>query len=164
MTEVFRLFYRLGGNYICFKQPDEIRGPHEWALRRSNEHCPLGDPLEIGHERYGIPPDVLERIDGGAPIRLDLSNASVYYVDPDDYIFFYKNVEIEQIDSEDFADDIVAFFNHHVLGEGYPRLVEAVLGKGAATEHDRRGRHKDNWMRLLSASGLLTGGESGAAG
>ncbi|KAB2343716.1 hypothetical protein [Actinomadura rudentiformis] len=164
VTEVFRLFYRLGGDYFCFRQPDAIQSPRTWAARRVEPGCPLGWPLEIGYERYGMPADVLEHIDGGAPIRLDLNDGTVYYVDPDDYIFFYKHVEVEEIDSEDFAGDIVTFFNHHVLGEGYPQLVEAVLGSRAVTEHDRRGRHRDRWMRLLAESGLLSGGGPGTAG
>ncbi|TDC96588.1 hypothetical protein [Actinomadura sp. 7K507] len=157
VTAVFRLFSCLAGDYFCFRQPDVIQNPGAWKWRLTAPGCPLGNPLEIGYERYGIPAAILEDIDGGAPVRLDMNDGSVYYVDPDDYIFFYKNVEEEEIPSEDFADDVVAFFNDHVLGEGYPRLVEGVLGSRAVTEHDRRGRHKDSWMRLLSASGLLTG-------
>ncbi|GAA0947535.1 hypothetical protein [Actinocorallia libanotica] len=156
VIEVFRLFHRLGGDYFCFKQPDALRSRRAWTARAPNPHCPLGAPLVIGHERYGIPADLLRTIEGGAPIRLDVHDGSVYYVDPDDYVFMYKNVEVEQIDSEDFADDIITFFDHHVLGEGYPHLVEAVLGPQAATARDRRGRHKDSWMRLLETSGLLT--------
>ncbi|TDC56359.1 hypothetical protein E1281_07645 [Actinomadura sp. KC345] len=160
VTAVFRLFSCLAGDYFCFRQPDVIQNPGAWKWRRTAPDCPLGDPLEIGYERYGIPADILEDIDGGAPIRLDLNDGSAYYVDPDDYILFYKHVEEERIDSEDFADDIVTFFNHHVLGEGYPRLVEGVLGSGPLGERDRKGRHKDSWMRLLTASGLLPGDQA----
>lgn len=156
VIEVFRLFYRLGGDYFRFKQPAAIQSYGTWAMHEVNPGCPLGDPLEIGHECYGMPADIRERIDGGAPIRMDVGDGSIYYVDPDEYIFMYKNVEVEQIHSEDFGNDIVAFFNHHVLGEGYPQLVEDVLGSRALTERDRRGRHKDSWMRLLSESGLLS--------
>ncbi|MEW2353646.1 hypothetical protein [Spirillospora sp. NPDC029432] len=155
VVEVFRLFYRLGGDYFCFKQPAIIRSARAWAAWPVNPECPLGDPLEIGYERYGMPADLRESIDGGAPIRLDVTDGSVYYVDPDDYIHFYKHVEVEEIHSEDLAGDIVSFFDHHVLGEGYPELVEAVLGPGAVTERDRKGRHRDGWMRLLSEAGLL---------
>ncbi|GAA0587444.1 hypothetical protein [Actinomadura livida] len=155
VTEVFRLFSHLAGDYFRFRQPEEIQDPDAWAKRRWIENCPLGDPLVIGWELHGIPADLLEDINGGGPIRLDLNDGSVYYVDPDDYVFMYKHVDIEEIDSEDFADDVVTFFNHYVLGERYPRLVEGVLGAGAVTATDRKGRHRDRWMRLLSAAGLL---------
>lgn len=156
VTEVFRLFHSLTGDYFRFRQPEEIQDPEAWEKRRWNENCPLGDPLIIGLERYGIPPDLLDEIEGGAPVRMDLTDGNVYYVDPDDYVFMYKHVEVEEIPSEDFADDIVAFFDEFVLGERYPRLVEGVLGGHAAAEVDRKGRPRDNWRRLLIASGLLT--------
>ena len=156
VTEVFRLFSFLAGDYFCFRQPEEIQNPETWARRRRIPDCPLGDPLEIGYERYGIPADVLEHIDGGAPIRLDLTDGAVYYVDPDDYVFMYKHADVERIDSEEFAGDIVTFVDQFVLGERYPRLVEAVLGAPAVTERDRKGRPRDRWMRLLLESGLLT--------
>jgi hypothetical protein len=161
VIEVFRLFYRLGGDYFRFKQPAAIQSPGTWAKRQVNPGCPLGDPLEIGYECYGMPADIRERIDGGAPVRMDVEDGSIYYVDPDEYIFMYKHVEVEEIHSEDFGNDIVTFFNRHVLGEGYPQLVEDVLGGRAVTERDRRGRHKDSWMRLLSECGLLAGGPRG---
>ncbi|TDE36812.1 hypothetical protein [Actinomadura sp. 6K520] len=156
VTDVFRLFSHLAGDYFRFRQPEEIQNPEAWAKRRWIENCPLGDPLVIGWEIKGIPAASLEDIDGGAPIRLDLNDGSVYYVDPDDYVFMYKHVDVEEIDSEDFADDVVTFFNHYVLGERYPRLVEGVLGAHAVTATDRKGRHRDRWTRLLSASGLLS--------
>ncbi|MFI0446633.1 hypothetical protein [Actinomadura sp. 6N118] len=155
VVEVFRLFSCLGGDYFRFRQPGKIRSRRAWEEREEDGNCPLGHPLEIGYECYGIPPDILRDIDGGAPIRLDVNDGSIYYVDPDDYIFMYKNVEVEQIDGEDFGDDIVTFFNHHVLGEGYPQLVRGVLGDRAVNERDRKGRHKDSWTRLLLWTGLL---------
>src|SRR5688500_15100020 len=58
VTEVFGLFSRLAGDYFNFVQPAEIAGPDAWRWRRPNDHCPLGDPLEIGYERYGLSPDL----------------------------------------------------------------------------------------------------------
>lgn len=155
VTEVFGLFSKLAGNYFSFVQPPEIAGPDAWEGRRSIPDCPLGDPLEIGYERYGMPPEVLEDLEGGAPIRLDLETGEVYYCDPDEYVYFYKNVEVEEIDTVDFAPNVVEFFDRFVLGPRYPELVEGVLGPRAVTERDRKGRHRDSWMRLLEASGLL---------
>ncbi|MBE1530543.1 hypothetical protein [Actinomadura algeriensis] len=155
VTEVFGLFSRLAGDYFDFVRPEEIAGPDAWRWRRTNENCPLGDPLEIGHERYGLPRDLRDDIPGGAPIRLDLRDGSVYYVDPDDYIAFYKNPDVDEVESADFAPGIVKFFDSFVLGPRYPELVEAVIGPNAVDERDREGRPRDSWTRLLRASGLL---------
>ncbi|OLT27846.1 hypothetical protein BJF79_42290 [Actinomadura sp. CNU-125] len=156
VTEVFGLFSQLAGDYFNFVQPEEIAGPDEWRWRRGADgDCPLGHPLEIGYERYGLPRDLRDDIVGGAPIRMDMQDGSVYYVDPDDYIFFYKNPDVEEIESEDFASGIVEFFDSHVLGPGYPKLVEAVLGPRVVQERDRKGRPRDSWMRLLQAADLL---------
>ncbi|MFD0899618.1 hypothetical protein [Actinomadura sediminis] len=155
VTEVFGLFSKLAGNFFSFVQPPEIAGPDAWEQRRSDPDCPLGDPLVIGYERYGMSPETLEDLEGGAPIRLDLRQGDVYYCDPDEYIFFYKHAEVEEIDTVDLAPDIVEFFDRFVLGPRYPELVERVLGPHAVTERDRKGRHRDSWTRLLEASGLL---------
>ncbi|WP_026400784.1 hypothetical protein [Actinomadura rifamycini] len=155
VTEVFGLFSKLAGNYFSFVQPAEIAGPDAWEKRSADPDCPLGAPLEIGYERYGMPPEVLEDLEGGAPICLDLLTGEVYYRDPDEYIFFYKHVEVEEIDTVDFAPNAVEFFDSFVLGPRYPELVEGVLGPRAVTERDRKGRPRDSWTRLLDAAGLL---------
>ncbi|MFI0351914.1 hypothetical protein [Actinomadura sp. 9N407] len=139
VTDVFRTFHELGGDFFVFRQPEEIANPRAWAERPELPGCPLGHPLEIGYERYDTPEGIV-----GAPIRLDLQDGSVYYCDPDDYVFFYKNVDVE-IETVEFAPDIVTFFDHNVLGPGYPELVEAVVGR----------RRDDNWQKLLKAAGLV---------
>jgi hypothetical protein len=150
VTDVFRLFHRLGGHYFRFRQPEEIAGPRAWADRHVDPYCPLGNPLSIGCERYGAPED----IECGNGIYLDLREGDVYFCDGDDYIFAYKN-PVDIVDTTELAPDIVTFFDLHVLGEGYPQLIEAAIGGGAVDRRDRRGRHRDNWMRLLRESGLL---------
>ncbi|XRQ06627.1 hypothetical protein ACN3XK_60520, partial [Actinomadura welshii] len=148
VTEVYRLFSCLAGDYFCFRQPEVVQSPGAWKWRGTNRDCPLGDPLEIGWERYGVPAGLLGEIDGGVAVHLDLADGRVYHVDHDDYLAMYKH-EVDEIDSAEFAGDIVAFFNRYVLGAGYPQLVEAVIGGHAVTEVDRQGRHRDCWMRLL---------------
>jgi hypothetical protein len=150
VTEVFSLFQELRGDAFVFRRPAEIESPDAWAARDVNPHCPLGSPLVIGSELGG--PDKIE----ASPVNLDLDDGSVYFCDPDEYIFAYKNVEVEEIDVEEFAPDIVTFFDEFVLGERYPRLVEVVLGTAPVTRRDRKGRHRDAWMRLLVRSGLVS--------
>ncbi|QFG21467.1 hypothetical protein [Actinomadura sp. WMMB 499] len=155
VTEVFGLFSRLAGDYFNFVRPPEIAGPDAWRARRTDEDCPLGDPLAIGYERYGLPPDLRGDIPGGAPINLDLQNGSVYYCDPDEYIHAYKHVEVETIQTEEFAPGIVEFFDTFVLGPRYPELVAGAIGPNVVGERDRKGRPRDSWTRLLRAAGLL---------
>jgi hypothetical protein len=150
VTEVFGMFRRLGGDYFRFKQPEEIAGPRAWADRHINPYCPVGNPLSIGCERYGAPED----IECGNGIYLDLREGDVYYMDGADYTFAYKN-PVDIVETTELAPDIVTFFNFHVLGAGYPQLVEAVIGVHAVTRRNRRGRHQDRWMRLLQTSGLV---------
>ncbi|MFF5261186.1 hypothetical protein ACFY4C_19775 [Actinomadura viridis] len=154
VTEVFSLFSRLEGTYFCFEQPEEIVSRSAWLDRRTDRYCPLGNPLIIGDERYDLPADLRAEGMGGAPIRMDLEDGSVYYCDPDDYVFLYEHPD-EGIDVEELAPDIVTFFNASVLGDGYPELIKAVVGETAVTRRDRKGRHRDSWTRLLTESGLL---------
>ncbi|TNY34938.1 hypothetical protein [Thermomonospora catenispora] len=157
VTEVFSLFHRLGGDYFRFEQPPEITDRRSWADRPVNPHCPLGNPLSIGCERHGVPEDIDA---GNTDICLDLRDGDVYSYLPDDYVFAYKNGE-EFIEVTELAPDIVTFFDVCVLGAGYPRLVESVIGGHALTLRRRRGRrarpgrHRDSWMSLLEASGLI---------
>ncbi|MEV0592001.1 hypothetical protein [Nonomuraea cavernae] len=150
VTEVFGLFHRLSGDYFRFQQPPEIASRQAWADRHVNPHCPLGNPLHIGCERYGAPED----IECGSGIYLDLQGGDVYFCDGDDYVFAYKHVDVEEVETTELALDIVTFFDFHVLGEGYPQLIASVLGGQAVNRRKRRGRHRDSWMRLLEKSGL----------
>lgn len=151
---MFSLFSRLEGTYFCFEQPEEIASRSAWLDRQTIPHCPLGNPLVIGDDRHDVPADLRKEGLGGAPIRMDLEDGSVYYCDPDDYVFLYEHPD-EEIEVEELAPDIVTFFNTSVLGEGYPELVKAVIGEYAVTRRDRKGRHRDSWTRLLTESGLL---------
>ncbi|GAA2101974.1 hypothetical protein [Actinomadura alba] len=156
VTDVFGVFHRLAGNYFSFRQPDEMASRSAWAERRIDPYCPLGNPLVIGHERYEMPPDLRDDIEGGNGIYLDVENGDVYYCDGDDYAFAYEHPDVELVETTELSSDVVTFFNFHVLGAGYPELVEAVLGRHAVTRRDRKGRHRDNWMRLLVESGLAS--------
>ncbi|MBC6456546.1 hypothetical protein [Actinomadura sp. HBU206391] len=156
VTDVFGLFYRLGGDFFIFRQPGEIASPDAWAGRTINPYCPLGSPLTIGRERHGIPADAYDEIEGGNGISLDAEDGSVFFMDGDDYVFAYENADDdEELDVTELSSDIVSFFNVHVLGGGYPELIRAVLGRDAVTRRDRKGRHRDSWMRLLTESGLV---------
>ncbi|GAA4104901.1 hypothetical protein [Actinomadura miaoliensis] len=152
VTEVFGLFRRLGGDYFRFAQPPETASRRAWADRHVDPHCPLGNPLSIGCERYGAPGD----IECGSGIYLDLRDGDVYFCDGDDYVFAYKHVDVEVVETTELAPDIVTFFDVHVLGEGYPQLIESVIGRHAVNRRDRKGRHRDSWMRLLEKSGLAS--------
>ncbi|WP_119730165.1 hypothetical protein [Thermomonospora amylolytica] len=159
VTEVFGLFHRLGGDYFRFRQPAEIAGPRAWAGRHVNPYCPLGNPLPIGCERHGAPAD----IECGSGIYLDLREGDVYFCDGDDYVFAYKN-PVDVVETTELAPDIVTFFDTYVLGEGYPRLIASVIGAHAVNRRNRRGRHRDSWMRLLEKSGLASAeAEQGSA-
>ncbi|GGO74351.1 hypothetical protein [Nonomuraea cavernae] len=152
VTEVFGLFHRLGGDYFRFQQPPELAGRQAWADRHIDPHCPLGNPLHIGCERYGAPED----IECGSGIYLDLQGGDVYFCDGDDYVFAYEHVDVEEVETTELASDIVTFFDFHVLGEGYPQLVASVIGGHAVNRRKRRRRHRDSWMRLLEMGGLAS--------
>ncbi|WP_149263058.1 hypothetical protein [Actinomadura sp. K4S16] len=152
VTETFGLFRRLGGDYFRFQQPSAIAGRQAWSDRYIDPNCPLGNPLSIGCERYGAPAD----IECGSGIYLDLQEGDVYFCDGDDYVFAYKHIDVEMVETTELSPDIVTFFDFHVLGEGYPRLIASVIGPRAVGRRDRRGRHRDRWMRLLEEAGLAS--------
>ncbi|QKG23869.1 hypothetical protein [Actinomadura verrucosospora] len=144
VTEVFTLFSRLGGDNFRFLQPSDIATPATWAERHIDPYCPLGNPLRIGCERHGAPAD----IECGSGIYLDLEDGDVYFCDGDDYVHAYENTDLETVETTELAPDIATFFDHHVLGAGYPRLVTATIGDHAL-------HRPDNWRKLLHHSGLL---------
>ncbi|MFC9971985.1 hypothetical protein ACFVH6_13950 [Spirillospora sp. NPDC127200] len=151
VVEVFSLFSRLRGSSFLFLRPADIASPRAWAERAIDPYCPLGVPLCIGYEQYGMP----EPMDAGNhSVYLDTDDGSVYTCDPDDYVFAYKSVD-EEVETRDLAPDVVTFVNDSVLGGGYPSLVDSFLGPGAAHRRDRKGRHRDSWMRLLVAAGAV---------
>ncbi|HEX5598535.1 MAG TPA: hypothetical protein VFX61_21330 [Micromonosporaceae bacterium] len=154
VTEVFGIFRRLAGSYFCFVQPTEIGSRTAWLNRTLNPGCPMGNPLTVGYERSSVPVSATD-VEGGDPIYLDVDDGGVYYIEPDDYIFLYEN-PAEDVEIEDFAADIATFFNEYVLGEKYPRLVEAVLGTEARNHRNREGEYTDSWMRLLVSGGLAS--------
>jgi hypothetical protein len=115
----------------------------------------MGNPIMIGWERYGVPRGPIEDFDaGGVPLYLDVDDGVIYALDGDDYVFLYKHPD-EEMEIPDIAPDILTFVDFHVLGAGYPQLIAAAIGPGVVDDHDRRGRHRDTWMRLLKESGLL---------
>ncbi|GIM97148.1 hypothetical protein [Paractinoplanes toevensis] len=158
-TELFSLFTRLAGSYFYFKTPPQIRTPDAWQEHEPDE-SPLGDSLEIGYEILsvgGILPDDGPHDDErvGAPIRMSTDDGHVYYLDPEDYIFLYKNPDAGGVDVETFAPDPITFFDQFVLGEQYTRLVEVVLSADAVNRrHRKTGEYSDSWRRLLIAAGL----------
>ncbi|MFK3981669.1 hypothetical protein ACI2K4_14975 [Micromonospora sp. NPDC050397] len=153
VTEVFGMFRRIEGSYFRFVQPAEVSGPAAWAAREINPEDPMGNPLVIGYEIHSVPSFAADDIVGGDPIRMDAEDGGVYYLEPDDYVMLYENPD-EDVEIEDFAGDIVTFFNEFVLGDKYPFLVETVLGSGARNDRDRNGEYTDTWMRLLVRAGL----------
>jgi hypothetical protein len=165
VTEVFGLFSRLGGDYFRFAQPEAVGSRRAWADRHIDPYCPLGNPLSIGCERYGAPED----IECGSGIYLDLKDGDVYFCDGDDYAFAYEN-PVDIVETTELAPDIITFFDFHVLGAGYPRLIESIIDaygitnrnpRSRRSHRDRRGRHRDNWMRLLTESGLVASADAG---
>ncbi|MFF5261185.1 hypothetical protein ACFY4C_19770 [Actinomadura viridis] len=154
VTEVFSLFSRLEGTYFCFEQPEEIVSRSAWLDRWNDPRCPLVNSLVIGDDRHDVPLDLRKEGRGGVPIRFDLEDGSIFYCDPDDYVFFYEH-PFEEVEVEELAPDIVTFFNASVLGDGYPELVKEFMGEDALTRRDRKGRLRDSWTRLLTESGLL---------
>jgi hypothetical protein len=161
-TEVFSLFARLQGSHFLFKPPRDIRTPEAWQARRTDDF-PLGENLQVGAEIFSVPehlPGDTEEMEdkagyGGAPILMRVADGYVIYIDPEDYIGAYDDPDPSDIPIVTFAPDLATFFDDYVLGENYPRLVEVVLGPGAADErHPRTGEYLDSWRRLLVAAGL----------
>ncbi|GAA2542590.1 hypothetical protein GCM10010435_07970 [Winogradskya consettensis] len=161
-TEVFSLFGRLEGNYLLFKPPSSIRTPTAWREHTSDNFA-LGEALVIGAEIFSTPEFRSGENEsgedgmgyGGAPIRMSLADGHVYYIDPENYIFLYKNPDADNVEIEVLAPDLMTFFDRYVLGDQYPRLVEVVIGSQAAEQrHRKTGDHVDSWRRLLIAAGL----------
>ncbi|GAA2475528.1 hypothetical protein [Winogradskya humida] len=166
-TEVFSLSDRLEGNYLLFKPPSSIRTPTAWRERTSDNFA-LGEALVVGAEIFSNP-EFLPGEDesgedesgedtmgyGGAPIRMSLADGHVYYIDPEDYVFLYKNPDADNVEVEVLAPDLMTFLDRYVLGDQYPRLVEVVLSPEVAEQrHRKTGDYVDSWRRLLIAAGL----------
>lgn len=149
VVEVFSLFRRLEGAGFLIEQPVEINSRTAWITRRRDPREPLGNPLVIGN---------VSRRTYGGPIRLDVEDGRVYFIDPDDHVSLYRHPD-EHVDIEYFGADAVAFCDEYLLGEKYPLLVKTVFGVDVGTERVRKGRHKgelaDTWMRLLVIAGLV---------
>jgi hypothetical protein len=159
VIEVFSLFRRVGGTYFHFFQPEEISSPDAWANRVVDPESPLASSLLIGIERYSVPEAARDDIDGADVVYLDTEDGSVFYLDPDDFADSYKNPD-EGIEVEEFASDIVTFFNEYVFGAKYSMLVDTILGPGARERRERKGKHRgqyaDSWLRLLVAADLAS--------
>jgi hypothetical protein len=159
VIEVFSLFRRVGGTYFHFFQPDEISSADAWSNRAVDPESPLASSLLIGIERYSIPDVARDDIDGADVVYVDIEDGSVFYLDPDDYADIYKNPD-EGIEVEEFAPDIVTFFNEYVFGAKYPVLVDTILGPGVRERRERKGKYRgqyaDSWLRLLVAADLAS--------
>ena len=157
--EVFRIVGRIEGSNFRFEPPSEMRSAAVFRARPDDANDPLGPALSIGSELYSVPERLRGEIRSGAGINLDLEDADVYYIDPDDYVFLYEHPD-EEVDVHVLAPDIVTFFDEFVLGAGYPELVETILGPAVRERRVRKGRcrgqYEDTWLRLLVTAGLAS--------
>lgn len=150
--EVYRIIGRLEGSYFRFPTPPSVVSESAWESRPVDDEDPMGNPVEIGFEILGAPPEI-----DGAPIRMDASDGGVYWLDPDDYMFLWENPD-EDVAIEDFAPSLAEFFDAFVLGPRYPELVRTVLGDDAL----KRAAASDAWTKLLTEAGLLGSPEENA--
>ncbi|GLZ79530.1 hypothetical protein Afil01_43370 [Actinorhabdospora filicis] len=150
--EVYRIIGHLEGSYFRFPTPSSIVSQEAWESRPVDDEDPMGNPVEIGFEILGAPPEI-----DGAPIRMDANDGGVYWLDPDDYVFLWENPD-EDVAIEDFAPSLAEFLDAFVLGPRYPELVRTVLGDDAL----ERAPKSDAWFTLLTEAGLLGSPEENA--
>ncbi|MEE6259670.1 hypothetical protein [Plantactinospora sonchi] len=160
VIEVYRVVRRLEGSYFRFRQPPEIASPAAFRDRELVPYDLLGHPLSIGWEIRDIPADLVAERDVGQPIYLDVDEGYVYHVNTDEYVLHVKGAYDGDIEVDEFAPDIVSFFDTCVLGPDYPDVVETVCGPFHRDHRVRKGRFKgqytDTWLRLLVAAGLAS--------
>jgi hypothetical protein len=152
LTAVFSLFSVLQGSCLRFVRPESIVTPEAWAERRDDPGCPLGNPFDIGYKHLGMPNDIPDFL-GEPVIRVDREDGGVYYLNGDDYAFYYANPD--QIETWEFDVGVIEFFDDFVLGARYPELMEVVIGKELYDRRDRKGRYVDTWRTLLEHGALL---------
>ncbi|UGQ14710.1 hypothetical protein LO772_14675 [Yinghuangia sp. ASG 101] len=154
VADVFGVVGRLEGTYFRFVRPDEVLGPAAWAARERVDDCPMGDPLTVGRELVSTA-RVPEMSVYGERVVMDTDDGVVYFLASDDYMWLCRTPDAD-VEFPELAPGIAAFFNDMVLGPGYVRLVDTVLGPGARVRRDRKGRYADTWLRLLIRAGLLS--------
>jgi hypothetical protein len=152
ITAVFSLFTVLQGSCLRFLRPESITSPHAWDEREERPDCPLDNPFDIGFFHLNMPDDI-PGFQGEPMIRVDRTDGGVYYLNGDDYAFYYAN-DVEEIDTREFEVDTAEFFDEFVLGKRYNELTDVVMGE-AALRTDRKGRYIDSWRALLEQGGLL---------
>lgn len=154
VAEVYGLIGRLEGTYFRFVRPDAVAGPAAWAAREVVEDCPMGDPLTVGQELLSTAHAGEDMAHHGERVVMDTDDGVVYFLEPDDYMWLCRTPDAD-IEFPELAPDIVTFFNDVVLGPGYPRLVDTVVGPRLRERKDRKGRYADTWMRLLAHADLM---------
>ncbi|HSA49454.1 MAG TPA: hypothetical protein VLH10_04990 [Yinghuangia sp.] len=154
VADLYSLVGRLEGTYFRFVRPEAVSGPAAWAARETVEDCPMGDPLTVGQELLSTArsPEMSEY---GECVVMDTEDGVVYYLESDNYMWLCRTPDAD-IEFPELASDILTFFNDLVLGPGYPRLVDTVLGPRDRLRTNRKGRYADTWMRLLIGAGLLS--------
>jgi hypothetical protein len=159
VADVYSLVGRLQGTYLRFVRPDAVAGPGAWAVREVVGDCPMGDPLTVGQELVSTARSP-EMSAYGERVVMDTDDGVVYFLESDAYMWLCRTPDAE-IEFPELAPDIVTFFNDMVLGPGYPRLVDTVLGPRTRLRTNRKGRYADTWMRLLVSAGLVSAEEAG---
>lgn len=152
LTAVFSLFRLLQGSCLRFVRPESITSAEAWAERDEDPDCPLGKPFDIGYQHLGMPDDIPDFL-GEPVIRVDRQDGGVYYLNGDDYAFYYANPD--QIETWEFDVGVLEFLDDFVLGTRYPELMEVVIGTELYDRRDRKGRYVDTWRTLLERGALL---------
>jgi hypothetical protein len=152
MTAVFSLFRLLEGSCLRFVRPESITSAQSWEARKDDPGCPVGNPFDIGFKHLGMPDDIPDFL-GEPVIRVDREDGGVYYLNGDDYAFYYANPD--EVETWEFDVGVIEFFDDFVLGARYPELMEVVIGKELYDRRDRKGRYVDTWRTLLERGALL---------
>jgi hypothetical protein len=152
ITDVLSLFTVLRGSCLQFVRPKSITSTQAWEEREELLGCPLDNPFDIGFFHLNMPDDI-PGFQGEPVIRVDRTDGGVYYLNGDDYAFYYAN-DVDEIETHEFEVDTAVFFDEFVLGKRYNELTDVVMGE-AAHRRDRKHRYVDSWRTLLEQGGLL---------
>lgn len=152
LTAVFGLFQTLQGSCLRFVRPERITSAQAWKHKEDDPGCPVGNPFAIGYKHLGMPDDIPDFL-GEPVIRVDREDGGVYYLNGDDYAFYYANPD--QVETWEFEVGVLEFFDDFVLGARYPDLMEVVIGRELYDRRDRKGRYLDTWRILLERGALL---------
>lgn len=148
LHDVFDIVGTVDTGDLRFAPP--VAGPVD---EQDAQECPLGLPPAIG-EGYVVTGETADDVIAIGNISLDPFDGSVYYIDADSYWFYrIDGYAIEEIEVNEFAPDIVAFFTEYVFGPGYPVLADVVCN--CRPYQTRKHRYAAPWMRLLVEAGLL---------